>query len=113
LIKIYRGEGRDFTSREEIKNGFLSGGEIMPRSRPFEELRIRATCHRHGDASISVVVGDEFLKTVITESLSPAKTFELAYKETQCLACAKACRWLAVIRRDYGEEKAKEVWGLM
>jgi len=113
LIKIYRGEGRDFTSREEIKTGFLPGGETMPRSRPFEELRIRATSHRHGDAPLSVTLGDDFLKAIVRGEISPSTTFNLALKGTACIDCAKACRWLAVIRRDYGEEKAKEVWGLM
>jgi hypothetical protein len=83
----------------------------MPRS--LAELEIRATSHRHDIAPLSATLGDDFLKAIVQGKISPSTTFKLALKGTTCENCAKACRWLAVIRRDYGEVKAREVWDLM
>lgn len=83
----------------------------MPRS--LSELEVRATSHMHDNASVSIVLGDELLFDIALGSISPSTAFKLVYSKTQCLGCAKAVRWLAVIARDYGFEKADEIRELM
>jgi hypothetical protein len=53
----------------------------------------------------------------IARQKSPSAAFDLSYQiaifagmsQIEALAIAKATRWLAVVRRDYGQEKFEEV----
>ena len=78
----------------------------MPRL--LSELEIRATAHASAH-HLSVMVGDDLLKDISDGKISPSKAYNLVYRATSCQECAKCGRWLAIIARDYGSEKAHQV----
>jgi len=81
-------------------------------SRPVSELEVRATL------PLSRTPQELRGKCVeIARQKSPSAAFELASQaaflsglnQLEALGVAKATRWLAVIRRDYGQEKFEEM----
>lgn len=75
-------------------------------SRPIGELEVRAAYVLR----LSNELRDKFVEIAATKS--PSAAFSLAaqlaaIKGVEPRAAAKATRWLAVIRRDYGQEEFK------
>jgi Ca-activated chloride channel family protein len=62
--------------------------------RPLEELQAWAR----------LAAEDELLVGIAGSANSPTNAHELAYIETGDAEKAKSCRWLAMIKRDYGKE---------
>lgn len=62
-------------------------------SRSLEELKARSMSARDKPELIEIAAGS-----------SPTASFNLTLAKTGDLGLAKACRWLATIRRDYGED---------
>ena len=65
--------------------------------RSLEELKVRSALARDNPELVRIAAGS-----------SPTAAFQLALAKTRDYELAKSCRWLAVIRRDYGEEVFKE-----
>ena len=84
-------------------------------SRSLEEMRVRATLL----AQLPPELRDQC--TELARKKSPSAIFNLAQRvamlaglgQMNSLAVAKASRWLAVIRRDYGEEAFEETVGTL
>jgi len=80
-------------------------------SRSLDELKIRA--------APALSASGEFRKKLIeiAATKSPSAAFDLAeatarnhgHTLNEALAVAKGVRWLAVIKRDYGEEELQKV----
>lgn len=81
-------------------------------SRPISELEVRATIaltHASQEARDQCIA--------IAREKSPSAAFDLATRvafiagtgQMEALGIAKATRWLAVIRRDHGNDKFNEV----
>ena len=67
-------------------------------SRSLEELKARSQPARGHPELVKIAAGS-----------SPTTSFNLALAKTGDLGLAKATRWLATIRRDYGEKQFREV----
>jgi len=77
-------------------------------NRPLGELRVRANYV----LQLPRKLREEFIEIAATKS--PSAAFDLATRtaiiyDVLPLAAAKATRWLAVIRRDYGQEEFDRV----
>lgn len=80
--------------------------------RPINELKTRTTLPL---SQVSKELREKCV--VIAQEKSPSSAFKLASQEARlfgldqmnALGIAKATRWLAVIRRDYGQDKFKKI----
>ena len=80
--------------------------------RSLDELEVRVTLPL---SRISQELREKCVE--IARTKSPSAAFDLGYEvailagmsQIEALGIAKATRWLAVIRRDYGQEKFEEM----
>jgi len=63
------------------------------KGRSLQELKARSQPARDNPELVEIAAGS-----------SPTASFNLALAKTGDMGLAKACRWLATIRRDFGEK---------